>query len=238
MLLMGRLRSRFIRQRDNEQKFIRCPAIPGESREVGALSAETPVDLFPVPHLDHKDEEDLILNLVDDAVVLSRPDVDAVELLLRCEPFHPVRAGILLQPEEVRANNLTDMRVQLPNVPLGGWGQFDSTGQASVSQLANEVPEGGSPLLLRFLQSSPGVFEVLTVHLRLRQALQKAEVFYGNDGGQVLSPAGHDRPLLAVGGAVHDIRKLLPSLRNIQSGHETPQDRTNRTSLTQYKTPE
>lgn len=100
---------------------------------VGALSPNTPVHLFPVPHLDHKDEEDLILNLVDDAVVLPRPDVDAVELFLRCELLHPMRAGILLQAEEVRVYNLADMRVQLPNVPRGGWGQFDSIGQASVS---------------------------------------------------------------------------------------------------------
>ncbi len=126
---------------------------------------------------------------------------------------------ILLQAENVPAHLLSDMRIEAAEVPLSGGSDFNTVGQVSISKFSHEVPEGDGPLLFRFLQSGPGVFEVYAVHLLLGQALQKAEVFYRDDGGQVLPTAGNNGPLLPVGGAVYDFGKFLPRFRDIKACH-------------------
>jgi len=78
---------------------------------------------------------------------------------------------ILLQAENVPAHLLSDMRIEAAEVPLSGGSDFNTVGQVSISKFSHEVPEGDGPLLFRFLQSGPGVFEVYAVHLLLGQAL-------------------------------------------------------------------
>ena len=58
-----------------------------------------------------------------------------------------------------------------------------------------------------------GVFQVDPVHFLLGQTLQQTEIFYRDDGGQVLPAAGDNRPLLCIGGAVNDVAIALPSGR-------------------------
>ena len=75
------------------------------------------------------------------------------------------------------------------------------------------------PFSFRLFQGGAGVFEVDSVHFLLGQALQEAEVFYRDDGGQVLPTAGDNGPLLPVGGAVYDFGKLFPRFRDIEACH-------------------
>jgi hypothetical protein len=67
----------------------------------GAISLHAAVYVFPVSHLHYQDKQSFIPNLIDDAVVLSRPYVDAVELLLGLHLHHAMRAWILFEAENV-----------------------------------------------------------------------------------------------------------------------------------------
>jgi hypothetical protein len=84
--------------------------------------------------------------------------VDAVELLLGLQLLHPLRTWILFQAEKVPIDVLSDMRIQVAKVPLGGRSDFNAVGQDSVSQFPHEVTERSGALLFRFLQGRAGVF--------------------------------------------------------------------------------
>jgi len=94
-----------------------------------------------------------------------------------------MRTRVLFQAENVPVHLLSDVGIELAEVPLGGGGDFNAVGQDSVSQFPYEVAEGNGPLFFRLFQSSAGVFEVQAVHFLTGQTLQEAEIVYGNDGG-------------------------------------------------------
>jgi hypothetical protein len=70
------------------------------------------VDFLPVSHLHQEDKQNFVPNLIDGAVVLARPDLQAVELLFRCELLHTMRARVLFQAENVPAHLLADVRAR------------------------------------------------------------------------------------------------------------------------------
>jgi len=183
------------------------------------LSPHPSIDFLPVPHLHHQDKEDFVPNLINDAVVLPRSHIDAVELLLRLQLLDSMRARIFFQTENVPVHVLADVRIELAEVPLSGGSDFDAIRQDSVSQVPHEVSERNGPFLFRLFQGGACIFEVDSVHFLPGQALQKAEVIYGNNGGQVLPTAGDDGPFLPIGGAVYDVGKLFPRFRNVEACH-------------------
>ena len=113
-------------------------------------SLDAAVDFLSVPHLDHQNEQNLILNLVDCAVVFSWPDVHSVELLFRLQSLRAVRMGVFLQAEEIPVDLLPDMRVEPAHVPLCRGIEIKTVSQESVSQFPNEVLDGN--ILPRFGQ--------------------------------------------------------------------------------------
>ncbi len=131
-----------------------------------------------------------------------------------------MRTWILFQAEQVPVDLLSDVRIQLAEIPLGSGSDLNTVGQNSVSEFPNEVTERNGPLLFRLFESGARVFEVQAVPFFACQTFQEAEVVYGNDGGQVLPAAGDNSPLLPVGGAVYDFRKLFPRFRNIEACHD------------------
>jgi hypothetical protein len=84
--------------------------------------------LLSVTYLHHQDEEDLILNLVDDAVVLPGPHVDPIQLLLCLHLLHSVRTRIFFQTEEVPVYLLPDIRIELAKISLRGGSDFNPVG--------------------------------------------------------------------------------------------------------------
>jgi len=138
------------------------------------VSLHPAVYFFPVSHPHHEDEEDLVPNLIDHAVVLPRPDIDAVELLFRLHLLHPMRTRILFEAENVLDDLPSDVWIKLAEVPLS---------QDSVSEFPHEVAKRHGPLLMGLFQSGTGVFEVDSVHLLPGPALQEAEVIHRDDGG-------------------------------------------------------
>jgi hypothetical protein len=83
------------------------------------VSVDSAIDFLAVRHLDNQDEQNLVLNLVDRAVVLSRPDVHPVELLFDFESFHAMGTRVVLQAEEIPVDLLPDVWVESADVPLG-----------------------------------------------------------------------------------------------------------------------
>jgi hypothetical protein len=138
-----------------------------------------------------------------------------MELLLRLHFLHSMRTWILFQAEKVQIHLLTDVSIKLAKIPLSCGRDLNAVGQALVSQYSHEFPERNGPFFLGLFQSGAGVCDVLAVHLLLRQALQKAEIVDGNDGGQVFPTAGDDGALLPVGGAIYDVGKLFPRFRDV-----------------------
>jgi hypothetical protein len=104
-------------------------ASPGGLVCLGAIHFSRLVRVFAMSHLDDQDEENLVADMIDNAVVLSRPDVDAIELLLGFHLFESERARVLLQAENVAVHLLADVRVELADVPLGGGRDFNTIGQ-------------------------------------------------------------------------------------------------------------
>jgi len=164
------------------------------------------IHFFPVSHPHHEDYEDLVPNLVDNAVVLPRPDIDAVELLFRFQLFDPMRTRIL--------------RIKLAKVPFSSGSDFHAVGQNLVSKFPHEVAQRNGPLLLGFFQGGAGIFEIHSVHFFPGQSLQEAEVIHRDDGGQVLPTAGDNGPLFPIGGAVYDFGKLFSRFRDIEACHD------------------
>ena len=186
----------------------------------GATSLHAAVYLFPVSHLHYQDKQSFIPNLINDAVVLPRPNVEAIELLLRLHLHHAVRTWILFEAENVPVHFPPHVRIELADLPFGGRSNLNAVGQDSVPQHPHKVTERGGPLFFGFRQSGVSVFQVDSVHFLLGQTLQQTEIFYRDDGGQVLPAAGDNRPLLCVGGAVYDVGELFPRFRDIQACHD------------------
>jgi hypothetical protein len=84
-----------------------------------------------------------------------------------------MRTGILFQAENVPVHLLSDVRIEIAEVPLSGGSDFNAVGQNSIPQFPYEVPERNGTLFCRLFQSGAGVFEVQAVHLLLGQALQE-----------------------------------------------------------------
>lgn len=137
-------------------------------------SLQSAVDLFAIADLDHEDDENVVADLIDGAVVLPRPDADSVELLLALECFRTMGSRVFLQKEKVPVDMPTDMRIECAEIPLGGGSELNVVGQASVPQLPHEVPEGNRPFFLGLFEGSPSVFEVEAVHFLLSKAFQEA----------------------------------------------------------------
>lgn len=78
---------------------------------------------------------------------------------------------ILLQAENVPVYLLSNMRIELTEIPLSGGSDFNAVGQVSVPQFPHEVTERNGPLLFRLFQGGPGVFDVDSFHFFLGQAL-------------------------------------------------------------------
>jgi hypothetical protein len=113
-----------------------------------------------------------------------------------------MRTRILFQAENVPDDLLSDVRIELAGVPLGGGSEFSAVGQESVSEFPHEVAKRNGPLLVGLFQGGAGVFEVDSVHLLTGQTLQEAEVIHRNDRGQILPAAGDNGPFLPIGGTV------------------------------------
>jgi hypothetical protein len=132
-----------------------------------SASLHPAIHFLSISYLHHKNDENFVPNLVNDAVVLPRPYVDAVELLLRLHLLHSVRTWIVLQAENVPGNLFPDMRIELTEVPLSGGRDVNAVGQVLILQLPHEIAERNGPLLFRLHQSGPGVFDVASVHFVL-----------------------------------------------------------------------
>ena len=130
-----------------------------------------------------------------------------------------MRARILFQAQEVTVYLPADVRIEPAEISLCGRSNFNAPGQDSVSKFPHEVAERNCSSLLRFFQGRARVFEVDSVHLLPGKALQKAEVFDGDDGSQVFPTTGYDGPLLPESGAVDYIGELLPCFRDIETCH-------------------
>jgi len=83
-----------------------------------ALSLHPAVHFFPVSHLHHKDKEEFVPNLIDRTVTLSWSHVYAIELLFRLQLLHSGRARTLLQAEKVPVHLLSDVGIELADIPL------------------------------------------------------------------------------------------------------------------------
>src|ERR1035441_11033143 len=86
----------------------------------GQPSLYAAVYVFPVSHLHYEDEQSFIPNLINDAVVLPRPNIDAIELLLRLHLYHAMRAWILFELFYVGEDLSTDTQVQFLKLPERG----------------------------------------------------------------------------------------------------------------------
>ncbi len=177
------------------------------------------VHFFAVSHSYYENEQSFVSNLINGAVVLSGAQMDAKELLARFQPLRPTRTRILFQEEKVPDHFLSDVRIEPAEVPPGGGGNFNAVGQDSVSQFPHEVPERDCSLFFRLLQGSAGLFQIDSVPFLPGQALQEPEVIHRDDGGQILAATGDNRPLLPVGGAVHDFGELFARFRDIEACH-------------------
>ena len=93
---------------------------------IEAVSLHAAVDFFPISDLHHEDEESFVSNLINGAVVLPRPHIDAIELLLGLHLFHSVRAWILLELFDVRKDLAADTRVELLKFPESGVSKVQS----------------------------------------------------------------------------------------------------------------
>jgi hypothetical protein len=129
------------------------------------------------------------------------------------------RPWILFQAENVAVHLFANVRIQLTDFPLSGGSDFNAIDQGSVPQFPHEVPEREGALFFRLFQSGPGVFQIDSVQFLLGQALQEMEVFYRDDGGQILPTAGDNSPFLSIGGSVYNFGKFLPRFRNIEACH-------------------
>ena len=158
-------------------------------------------------------------NLIDHAVVLPRPDINAVEFLFRFHLLRPMRTRTLFEAENVPVDLLSDVGIELAKVPFSGGSDFNAVGQESVSKFPHEVAKRNGSLLFRLFQGGAGVFEIDSVHFLPGQALQEVEVIHRNHGGQVFPATAHNGPLLPVGGAVYDFGKLLPHFRDAKACH-------------------
>jgi len=76
------------------------------------------------PTFYHENKEDLISNLVNGAVVLSRLHIDAVEFSLRLHLVHSMRTRIVFELFYVGEDLSADVRVQSLQVPDGGGRKF------------------------------------------------------------------------------------------------------------------
>jgi len=132
-----------------------------------------------------------------------------------------MRTRILFEAENVPGHLLSNVRIELAEVPLSGGSDCNAVGQNSVSEFPHEVAKGNGPLLFRLFQGGTGVFDVDSVHFLPSQALQEAEVIHRNDGGQVFPTAGDNGPLLSIGGTVYDLGKLFPRFRDTKACHGT-----------------
>ena len=145
--------------------------------------------------------------------------MDAVKLLFRLHFLHAVRTRTLFKAENVPADLLSDLRVQLAEVPFSGGSDLNSVGQESVSEFPHEVAKWNGSLLFRLFQGSAGVFEVDSAHFLPGQAFEEVEVIHGNDRCHILPATGDNGPLLPVGGTVYDFRKLFPRFGDTEARH-------------------
>ena len=83
--------------------------------------------------------------------------------------------------QSILVHLLSDVRIKLAEIPLGGGSDFDPVGQGSISQFPHEVGERNRPLFFRFFQRGVCIFQVDSIHLLPGQALQKTEILYRND---------------------------------------------------------
>lgn len=178
-------------------------------------SLHPPVDFLSVSHLYDEDQERLVPNLVDHAVVLPRTGVDAPEFLFRFQFLDSMRTRVLLQAEDVPSHWLSDAGIELAEVSLGGRSDFDTVGQDSISKFPHKIPKGGGPLHFRFLQRGSSVFEIDPILFLPGQALQEIKIFDRDDSGKILPAAGDNSALLRIGRAVYDFREFFPRFRNV-----------------------
>lgn len=130
------------------------------------------IDFFSVADFDHKDEELLILHLVDDAVVLSRPDINAIELLFRFEFLDAVRARVVPQFLYVRNHLAAYEWIQFFQVAERGWTKLYVVAQlAAVLSAQLLLDHIERDVFSGFRQSGAGIFEVPAVHFLTGQTL-------------------------------------------------------------------
>ena len=115
---------------------------------------------------------------------------------------------------------LSNVGIEPAQVRLRRRSKLNAERQDSISKFAHQLTQRDRSLFLGLLPGGKGVFDVDSVHLRLREALQEVKVLNRNYGNKVLAARGHNGALFAEGGAIHQIGKLVPSFGNIETCHE------------------
>jgi hypothetical protein len=87
------------------------------------------VNIFTVPHLHHEDKQNIILDLIDDAIVFPGPDMHAIELFFGFHVYESLWARILFQTENITVHLLTDVRFGLADLPLSGGRDLNAIAQ-------------------------------------------------------------------------------------------------------------
>jgi len=101
---------------------------------VGQASLHPAVHFLPVSHPHYQDEQRFIPNLIDGAVILPRPNADAIELFLRLHLLYSMRAWILFEAENVPVHFLADRRIEPTDFPFRGGSDLHAVSQDSVPQ--------------------------------------------------------------------------------------------------------
>jgi hypothetical protein len=175
--------------------------------------------LLAVADLDHGDDKNLIDDLINRTVVLAWADGNAVELFGGHERFSAGRPRIVFEAQDIAFDVLADMRIEAAEVAFGSGSEVDAVSQAgSVSEFAHEVAEGLGAFAFGFLQGAAGVFDILAVYFLFGEAFEEAQVFDGDDGGEVFAAPGDDDAFVGVGRAVNEFGELVARLGDVYAG--------------------
>ena len=97
-----------------------------------------------------------------------------------------MRPWIFFETQNIPVHLFSDVRIEFAEVSLRGGSDLNPVRQRLISQLSHQVAEGSRAFLFRFLQGGAGICYVGSVHVLLRQALQKMKVFHRDQRGHIL----------------------------------------------------
>ena len=202
--------------------------------EAAASAAREPaVDVAPVRHPDDEDQQHLVLDPVDDAVVA---DTHPVEILGTLELLRARWARALGEPLQPGDDQPLNVPVQLPDGACGAVLDDDPIGHLQSQVPLQFLERYGLPAAA--LHPSESLPRLPHVDLVL-DLLDEGEVPHGDDGGEVPAPPPQDDSLPSVGHAVEGVREVLAGLARRQPGHHaTPSMYVSADSYEMQYTPE